>query len=192
MRVEMNAADENRLNLAFEGGPIPAAVYDRYMRAKRRLLLMGSAGPMSNEMIAQICESSAGYEPPLLLDEPQRPRDRVPTLTEVEGITNPEETSYGSANGNGAYAGPVSVAQKKFKSKPGTPWKKVERDRPLSYMSDKDNARHAGWFVKVHPDKKDHIIIRSSESRKNFGILAINAELSDLTTISREPRAVQI
>lgn len=188
MKVEPNAQDLSLLNLCFEGNAIPSGIMDRYMAVRRRMLLMGSAGPLAREAIALVCEARMDgmpFEDDLLDDLEEPANDNVLSLTETQIINNPESVQHRTKvtkNGKPKATEPLNFATT-FKSQPGDPWKKVEKDRPLTYISPKDGARYGGRFVKVDANDKARIIIRSNEFKKNFGIPEITAELSDLSPI---------
>lgn len=207
MRVEMLEGEREILREML-GGEITPAVASLFFRMREMLLKVGHSYMMPKENLAMIAilGKAVGGAPVEAADviEPERiettelqtitPDDEL-TQSEVETIEqrNREYAMNGDATG-GSYTGSRIKwdSDEKFKSTPRTPIAKLEKGRPITYISPKDNARRAGRFVRINSTDKSMCNVISSEMKKAFAVPIKNVAVTDLSPPSTEPLAVQI
>ncbi len=173
-----------------------------YHRVREKLLLAGHNYDMPKETLALIAvlgDSVTNYngelKQPLELEE----LSGAIAVTPDDEITQSEKEMMEAANANldpeatgGAFKGHRIKWVSEFKSTPNTPIAKLEKGRPISYISTKDNRRHFGRFVRINATNKKMANVMSDEAKKAFPVPIVNIEVTDLSPPSHEPLAVQI
>lgn len=204
MRVEM-LEEERELLREMLGRDITPACAQLHARIRKRLLLTGHSYPMQKEVLAIIAEL-ADCVPQVPPERDVESNGHVeatnghkdPTPDDLETVAAREEIEKlnGEINpdaAGGAYKGNrITWPETPFKSTPKTPIHKLEKGRPVMYLSERDNAWHAGKFVRMNTNDKAKANILSAEMKKAFAVPIRNIKVQDLSRPSTEPLAVQI
>lgn len=170
------------------------------LKVRERLLRTSDALPLGKRELAIIQVMSEL----LTIRDDSRTNDNQPeervTRERPSQITPAEEPeqgwegtpSYSGLNGTHEYTGPRMDWNPAFKSTPATPVPKLERGRPITYVSERDGVRYPAKFVRMNKDDKTRCNIESSEMKKAFSIPIKSVEITDLSRPSTMPLAVQI
>lgn len=202
MRIEMKPGEQEILREML-GGAITPACAQLYGRIRRRLLLVGHNYDMPKETLAIIAELSDA-----VTKHSAEPTEKRNVDVETNGHSDPtpvdevsteerdqmeaeNQTLNGDATG-GEYKGNRIKWASDFTSTPKTPIAKLEKGRPISYVSPKDGQRRAGRFVRINTKDKRLANIESGEMKKAFPVPIKNIEITDLSRPSTDPLAVQI
>lgn len=200
MKVEMLPGEDELLR-EMCGGVIPKATQKLFCLVRAKLLLTGHAYQMPKETLALIAALSGavGVEPP---EQPepavqetnghgdQTPDDEL-SLAELAALEQESATLDAGATG-GEYAGNRIKWQTEFKSTPRTPVAKLERGRPITYVSERSGVRFGAKFIRVLPRNKKMCSVQSSEMKKPMVIPLTSVEITDLSPPSTQPLAIQI
>ncbi len=202
MLIEMKQG-EKEVVMEMLGGPITPAFHQLYKRVRGRLLNVGHNYDMPKDSLAILVELSAAVTTYNETHEPQRkePREKQEhkDITPVDEMSEREleaaaveNASYNGDAAGGEYTGNRIKWKTDFKSTPSTAISKLEKGRPISYISPNDGKTRAAKFVRMNAKDKSLANIMSSEMKRVFGVPIKNITVTDLSRPSTIPLAVQI
>ncbi len=193
---------ERELLQGMLGGTVTPAASRLYYRVREKLLLVGHNYDVPKEvlaLIAVLADAVTQHNPEKVEQvAPEIPETSRPEITPLDEMSTDELDDLSSVNqsldgdaAGGEYKGRRIKWETVFTSTPSTPITKLEKGRPISYISPSDGKTRAGRFVRINKDKR-LANIESSEMKKVFSVPIKNIEITDLSPPSTIPLSVQI